>query len=269
MNRRSFDINQIVGVPDYSVTEFKTKYHKVALVIPILNEKPRILEQLKRIQILGPDVDVIVVDGGSTDEIEKDLQITEYGLSAFLIKNGNGSLSAQLRVGFHFCVERGYEFVITMDGNGKDGAEGINTIKDRLEMDFDFVQGSRFIKGGRSENTPISRYLAIRFIHAPLTSLGSRYWFTDSTNGFRGHSLSLLTHPEVQIFRDEFDSYELLAYLPIMARKVGLTVCEAPVIRRYPVGVATPTKIHGLSSQLRILLILLKSIIGEYRPKQL
>lgn len=154
-----------------------------------------------------------------------------------------------------------------MDGNNKDDADGLNEIIKALESGFDFVQGSRFIAGGKAVNTPTIRYLAIRFVHAPLTSVAARFWYTDTTNGFRGHSAKLLQDPEIQIFRDIFTSYELLAYIPIRSKKVGLNVVEVPVTRRYPQGVKTPTKIHGIRAQFRLLQILLASAMGKFDPK--
>ena len=251
-------------MPEYQVYELKKKVNGVALVIPILNEKPRILEQLKKIQAFEPEVDVIIVDGGSTDGIEKDLQIHDLNVSAILVKIGKGKLSAQLRVAFHFCLQSGYESVITMDGNGKDGVEGINTIKNALDQEYDFVQGSRFVRGGKSENTPLSRYLAIRFLHAPITSFAARFRYTDTTNGFRGHSLKFFSADEVDLFRDVFDSYELLAYLPICAKRLGYRVTEVPVRRSYPSTGEIPTKIHGISGQLRVLKILIGAACKKY-----
>ena len=264
MARRSFEVDGVLGVPDYQVLQLKRKIHSVALVIPILNEKPRILEQLKKIQVFAPEVDVIVVDGGSTDGIEKDLQSHDMNVSALLVKIGKGKLSAQLRVAFHFCLQNGYESVITMDGNGKDGVEGINTIKNALGQNYDFVQGSRFVRGGESDNTPISRYLAIRFLHAPITSIAARFWYTDTTNGFRGHSLKFFSSDKVDIFRDVFDSYELLAYLPMCANRLGYRVTEVPVRRSYPSNGEVPTKIHGIRGQLRVLKILIGTACKKY-----
>ena len=57
---------------------------------------------------------------------------------------------------------------------------------------MDFVQASRFITGGISENTPKLREFAIRKIHAPLLKFFSGFPWTDTTQGFRGYSSKLL-----------------------------------------------------------------------------
>lgn len=253
------------GVPVYKVSKFKSKEFDYALVIPVLNENGRLIEQLKSISILKPRIDVIIADGGSNDGSTEEKVLKQLNVSVLLLKRSEGQLSAQLRMAFHYCLEMNYQGVITMDGNNKDGAEGINTILKSLENGYDFVQGSRFRKGGRSLNTPILRYISIRLIHAPLTSLGSGRWFTDTTNGFRGYSKELIKSKKVGVFREIFQSYELLAYLPIAAGKHGFRTTEVGVSRSYPKNENPPTKISGFKGWIHLMIILIKSLIGSYK----
>lgn len=259
--------NGVKGVPDYSVEKIRPKSNSYALVIPVLNENGRLISQLTRIKSSKADVDIIIADGGSTDNSVNLLKLKNYGVSTLLSKIGPGKLSAQLRTAFHYAIAEGYSGVITMDGNDKDGEEGIQTILEALIAGFDFVQGSRFIKGGSSVNTPKIRYFSIRFIHAPLTSLAARHWFTDTTNGFRGISKAALEDPKLSVFRDIFYSYELLAYIPIQCSRLGYKIIEVPVKRSYPDKGKVPTKIHGLVALLGILKILVIASGGGYAPK--
>jgi dolichol-phosphate mannosyltransferase len=67
--------------------------------------------------------------------------------------------------------------------------------------------------------------------------------------------------------RDVFDTYELLAYLPIRAARLGHTCAEVPVTRAYPPAGAIPTKIHGRGAQLELVKILGRAAIGRYDPE--
>ncbi len=267
-NESDFTVNGIEGVPDYNVKIYYKKKNVTALLVPVINEGSRVLQQLVTLNEAEHKVDIVIADGGSTDFTMENIEKSGFGVHAFLTKKGTGSLSAQLRMGFHFCLSQGYESIITMDGNNKDDSSGVESILQALNSGIDFVQGSRFIKGGQAINTPLFRYLAIRLVHAPLTSYGAKFWYTDTTNGFRGHSAKLLKNPQVDVFRDVFDSYELLAYLSIRSPQVGLTVSEVPVIRSYPKGVATPTKIRGISAQFKLLRILFEAIMGRFNPNK-
>ena len=263
-----FIIQGIEGVPDYEVRTYYDTKNTTALLIPVLNEGARILEQLKTLDSHELNVDIIIADGGSDDCFRDNIEKLNIKIHSFLSKKGKGGLSAQLRMGFHYCLTRDYKSVITMDGNNKDDSSGVATIKHALDSGFDFVQGSRFKKGGQAINTPLSRLLAIRVIHSPLTSIGARFFYTDTTNGFRGHSARLLQHPQMEIFREIFDTYELLAYLPIRSHRIGLKVCEVPVVRRYPKGSPTPTKIRGVAALFSLLNILFTVVIGKFNPEK-
>lgn len=257
-------VTDLQGVPDYKVLKFKPKKFAYALVIPVINENGKLLEQLKRISLSNFQVDVIVADGGSTDGSTDEKLLKQLSISSLLIKKGNGKLSAQLRMAFHYCLTMNYKGVITMDGNNKDGESGIDTMICALNDGFDFVQGTRFAKGGISMNTPFLRYAAIRLIHAPLISLRSKKWYTDTTNGFRGHSKKLIDSREIEIFRDVFDTYELLTYLPVAAQKYGFKTTEVGVLRRYPKNQKIPTKLGGVKAKVNLMIILVKTILGFY-----
>jgi dolichol-phosphate mannosyltransferase len=99
-----------------------------------------------------------------------------------------------------------------------------------------------------------------------VTSVAARHRFTDTTNGFRGHSRRLLTDPRVAPMREVFDTYELLAYLPIRAARLGHACCEVPVTRAYPPAGAIPTKIHGRAAQFDLVKILARAALGGYDP---
>ena len=65
-----------------------------------------------------------------------------------------------MRMAFAWALREGYEGVIVIDGNGKDDIRRDPAIRRELDDGYDHVQGSRFIPGGRAENTPFSRLLA-------------------------------------------------------------------------------------------------------------
>ena len=189
----------------------------------------------------------------------------EVEAQALLVKTGPGKLSAQMRMAVDYCMAEGYDGVIVIDGNGKDGLEAIPSFVEALEAGWDHVQGSRFIPGGHHENTPLSRLLAVRLLHAPLISLAAGFRYTDTTNGFRAYSRKLLLDPAIDIFRPCFDRYQLHYHLAIEAAKRGFRVKELPVSRVYPSGGKPPTKIKGFGGLFAVLGQLFDSCSGKYR----
>jgi dolichol-phosphate mannosyltransferase len=254
-------------VPESEIRLLRPRTHKYVLVIPVINEGERIRRQLRAISALRPSVDVALADGGSTDGSLEIGFLRENGCRAILTKKGPGKLGAQLRMAYAWALDEGYQGIITVDGNGKDGVEAIDAFVEKLEAGFDYVQGSRYISGGRAINTPVDRKIGGRLIHAPLLSLFGRHWYTDTTNGFRAYSARYLLDPRVAPFRNVFGQYELLFYLTLRAGQLGYRVTEIPVTRSYPGGEKPPTKISGFRGRLSMLRELVAAATGRFNPR--
>jgi dolichol-phosphate mannosyltransferase len=255
-------------IPDFEITELFPKRTNYCVCIPVINEGDRIKNQLLKMRTIDFLADILIADGGSTDGSVDIDALKSLGVRSLLVKKGPGKLSAQLRMGFYYAlVLQGYQGVITIDGNNKDGVEAIPEFIKKLDKGYDFVQGSRFMPGGLAINTPIIRLIPIKLIHIPLTSYMAGFRYTDTTNGFRAHSRRLLLDTEIQIFRDIFDTYELLLYLSVKAPRSGYKVAEIPVTRTYPKHSKTPTKISPFKGNIKILQILMEMMVNKYDPK--
>jgi dolichol-phosphate mannosyltransferase len=211
-------------------------------------------------------VDIVIFDGGSTDGSTDLAFLKKMGVSTLLVKISPGKQGTQLRMGFAYALQAGYRGVITIDGNNKDGVDAIPQFIQMLEKGYDFVQGSRYVKGGIAINTPQLRHIGNHLILAPLFSLAARYRFTDVTNGFRAYSSRLLLDSRVQPFRNIFVGYELIFYLGIRAAQLDMKVAEIPVLRRYPSIGKIPTKITGVAALWKVLVTGIKSATGYYNP---
>lgn len=256
-------------IPAAEIHELAPRRTRYCILIPVLNEGERIRRQLSAMREASLGADIVVTDGGSTDgSVTPESLADGAAARAVLIKRGPGRVGAQLRIGFAFCLRQGYEGIVTIDGNGKDGFDSIPSFLGALNKGYDFVQGSRFVPGGRGINTPWARLLAIHLLHAPAVSLAARHRFTDTTNGFRAHSRLLLLDPQVAPFRDIFVGYELLWYLSARAARTGHRVGELPVTRTYPSRGPTPTKISPLKGSAGIISQLWRLLRGDYDPAE-
>lgn len=258
------------GVPKYIVNEFVKKKKDYVVLIPIINEGERIHRELYR--ALKAEVsyyaDIVICDGGSTDGSTDESKIRKLKVNTLLVKDDEGKQGAQLRMGFDWAFKRGYKGIITIDGNNKDSIEDVPLFIEKLEEGYDLVQGSRFIEGGVAIRTPFSRWLAVKFIHAPIISLTARQKFTDTTNAYRAYSRAYLEDERVAPLRDVFMTYELLAYLSVRATQLGYKACEIPVKRVYPKAGKTPTKISAVRGNYELFSILFKNMFGFYNPEK-
>lgn len=262
------EYRDIQGVPDFDCDEYVSRQKDYVVLIPIINEGPRILNELKRAQAANVSAvaDIVICDGGSTDGCTEKETLRSLGVNTLLVKRSAGKQGAQLRMGFWWALKRGYAGVITIDGNDKDSIEDVPRFIEKLREGYDLIQGSRFVSGGVAENTPLSRLVAVRLLHAPVISLTARQWFTDTTNAYRAYSVQYLQDNRVAPFRDVFNTYELLAYLSVRATQLKYRACEIPVKRIYPKNEKTPTKISPFKGNWLLLKILFRNLVGKYNP---
>lgn len=253
-------------LPKFKTHEFFPKKTKYCIGIPVINEGEKIKKQLKKMRPYSRQADLLIFDGGSIDGSMDHKYLKQNGVRTLLVKQSPGKQGTQLRMGCAYAIEQGYEGIIILDGNNKDDVRAIPKFIKALDDGYDYIQGSRFIKGGYHENTPTLRYWAIRLVHAPILSLAAGRWYTDTTNGFRALSKQYLLDNRVKPFRDIFVRYEFFFYLTSRANQIGYKTKEIPVGRVYPKG-EVPTKIHGIGGNLNMLITVIKVLLREYHPK--
>lgn len=253
-------------VPSYERHVFWDRKTKYAVLIPVINEGERVRAQLRKMAEIPGMPDIIIGDGGSSDGSLDYEFLKSCNVRSLLVKTGPGKLSAQLRMLFDFGLKEGYEGFVTIDGNNKDSVESIPLFVQALEEGFDYLQGSRYVPGGREINTPKDRKFGLKYIHAPVISLAAGVRYTDTTNGFRGIACRFLNDPRVQPFRDIFDTYNLHYYMSVRAGRLKYRVKEIPVTRSYPASGPTPSKIGGFKGKFHILKQLFLAAVGAYNP---
>lgn len=254
-------------VPSFVAEVIAPRRTRYCVCVPVINEGDRVRRLLERLRPFADRADVVVADGGSTDgSVARDV-VAPLGVRAVLVKTGPGKLSAQMRMAIAWALGEGYDGTVFIDGNDKDDPSALPLFLRALDDGNDHVQGSRFVPGGRAENTPLARLLGIRLVHAPLVSLASRTRCTDTTNGFRAYSRRLLEDPRVAPLRDVFSKYELHYYLAIRSARLGFRTCEVPVTRSYPRGEKPPTKISPLAGNLLVLRTLAAACLHRFDPR--
>ena len=146
------DMRAAWQVPIFDKTFWLGRVKRYCIVIPVINEGVRIQNLLDRMKArkIAEVADIIIVDGGSSDGSVSPNVLKKKDVRCLLVKKGQGRLSAQLRCAYAFAMDQGYEGIITIDGNDKDDPIATQKFIEALNNGFDFVQASRFIRGGKA-----------------------------------------------------------------------------------------------------------------------
>jgi dolichol-phosphate mannosyltransferase len=252
-------------VPVHECHEFFQKRTRYCFITVIWNEGERIRKQLARMKEQALLADIIIADGRSNDGSTDTDFLKSMGVRTLLVTDERGLCTAT-RMALAYAIQQGYEGVITVDGNGKDGVGALPDFIAALDAGYDMVQGSRFMRGGVHKNTPLERYIGVRYVVAPVIATGG-FWYSDPTNAFRAMSMRLLKDERVQPVRNIFVRFNLQLYLIWRAAKLGFKIKEIPVVRTYPEDGSIPTKIVSLRTKLLFLKELFFTVLGKYNPR--
>lgn len=223
---------------------------KIICIAPCYNELHKIDKVVSRVHAAAIADEMLVVDDGSTDGSPE----TARALGATILALGSTQgVGVAIRTGIEYGIARGFDIIVIMAGNNKDEPQEIvKLVSPIVREGYDFVQGSRFKKGGYYGEMPLYRRVATK-IHPLLFSLVAGKWVSESTNGFRAFRTALFQDRRINIWQEWLDEYELEPYLYYKVIKLGYKTTEVPVTKIYPPRKLGYTKMQPISGWWSIL----------------
>lgn len=189
---------------------------KICVLIPSYNESKTIQSLVTKIKSMG--LDVLVVDDGSMDQTSE--LARSAGAEVFRHQKNQGK-GASLKAGFHYALERDYQAVITMDGDGQHSPEDIpNFIAAAAASPAQMIVGNRMHS---CQNMPLIRRLT-NSVMSGLISLICRRNIRDSQCGFRLIKRELLSQ-----LNPISSNYEIETETIIEARHKGFELEFIPI----------------------------------------
>jgi glycosyltransferase involved in cell wall biosynthesis len=196
-------------------------------VVPAYNEAGTVADVVAALRVKTPQLDVVVVDDGSTDETAA---LAEAAGARVLQLPFNLGIGGAVQAGFKYADEQRYDYMVQVDADGQHDPGEIAKLFAALDDEggADMICGTRF-KTKTGYMAPISRRTGIH-LFAFLLSRLLRQPVTDPTSGFR-----LYNRRAIAVFSRDYphDYPEVEAVL--MLHHHRLTMREVPV-RMYPRG---------------------------------
>ena len=176
--------------------------------------------------------DVVVHIDGSTDSSDKCLSEFNY---PELRNIKNSGIGKSLKNVIKYALNSGYTILAVIPANGKNNPlELIKIVQPLINENYDYIQASRFLDGGRTDNTPIFRLLMVK-IHAKMMSFLTGRKCTDALEGVRAYKLSIFDGNDINIWQDWLDTYEFETYVSYKVLKnKKFKVKELPISKIYP-----------------------------------
>ncbi|MCW2820085.1 MAG: dolichyl-phosphate mannose synthase [Marmoricola sp.] len=212
---------------------------RVLVIIPAWNEEGSVAETVLEVRATNPDVDVVVVDDGSTDRTAA--RAREAGAQVCQLPFNLG-VGGAMRAGYRYAVRHDYDVAVQIDADGQHDSRFLPTLLERLEGGpdgadpADVVIGARFASEDDTYQAGGLRRLAMRMLAWVLSRMAHTR-LTDVTSGFR-----LANRRALVLFAQHYpaeylgDTVESL----VIALRGGLVVRQEPVqMRERQAGVAS------------------------------
>lgn len=220
-------------------------FMKVSLVIPTRNEEGCIGRVLREVPRKIVD-EIIIVDGHSMDQTVPEARAALQPKDKILIQKNMGYGAAFLEA---FGVTTG-DVIVMMDADGSHNPADIKKIIDKFKEGYDYVMASRYMKGGRSEDDTVIRFIGNK-VFTWMTNVVQGTDVTDSLYLFTAISRKGLNKLHLVSV-----GFEFCTEIVVKAHKAGLRFGEIPAIER--ARFAGNSKVNSLWHGLKILSMILR-----------
>jgi len=207
---------------------------RTLVIVPAYNEEASLRGVLRELARACPDLDVLVVDDGSTDATTTVARGERVAVAVLPFNLGVGGA---LQTGFRYAVAHGYRRAIQFDGDGQHDPSQVAPLLAALDDGADLVIGSRFANPDAGGHYDVGRVRggAMWTLRVALRLLSGRS-FSDTSSGFRAFSAPMLEFFAASYPAEYMESPEAL----LSAYQAGFRVTEVPVRMRARTG-GTPS----------------------------
>jgi glycosyltransferase involved in cell wall biosynthesis len=194
--------------------------NKILIIIPAYNEEKSIKEVIDDINDKIKDVDIVVINDGSTDNTLNEANKT----NAFVIDLPfNLGIGGAMQTGYLHALNNDYDIAVQIDADGQHDASYINDIiKPVIDGQADMVIGSRYLEKTEYKSTFFRRTGMIYFTNLIKCITGKRV--TDTTSGFRAVNKTI-----IKIFANDYPEDYPEVEVIIRLNKKGFKIEEKTV----------------------------------------
>ena len=201
------------------------------VIIPTYNEIENIEKMIRKVFSLEKAFDLLIIDDGSPDgtaAIVKKLQ-SEYPERLFIEeRQGKLGLGTAYIHGFHWSIDRKYDFIFEMDCDFSHNPEDLIVLYGEIQKNnADLVIGSRYIKGVNVVNWPMGRILMSYYASA-YVRIVTGMPIRDTTAGFKCYRRKVLE--SIGIDEIQFKGYAFQIEMKFRTWRKGFKVMETPII---------------------------------------
>ena len=202
---------------------------KKIVLIPTYNEKENIASIIEAVLSFETGYHILVIDDGSPDgtaDIVRGIIATTPGRVFIECRAGKLGLGTAYIHGFKWALANGYDFIIEMDADFSHDPKDLDRLIAACTQGADVAVGSRYVKGGSTENWPLDRKIYSQGGSA-YTRIITGMPVKDPTAGFVCYKREVLA--AIQLDNIKFIGYAFQIEMKFASWRLGFKIKEVPI----------------------------------------
>ena len=202
---------------------------KKIVIIPTYNEKENIASIIEIVVGFAAEYDVLVVDDCSPDgtaAIGEGLSAKHIGRIFIEKRVDKLGLGTAYIHGFLWALKRNYDLIFEMDADFSHSPYDLDRLANACFDGADMAIGSRYVKGGSTENWPLDRKI-YSIGGSAYTRLITGIPVKDPTAGFVCYKRKVLD--SINLSTINFIGYAFQIEMKFAAWKLGFIIKEVPI----------------------------------------
>jgi dolichol-phosphate mannosyltransferase len=240
---------------------------RILVSLATYNEAGNIASLIAAIHEVVPKADILVIDDNSPDgtgKIVEELKLKDARIH-IIHRAGKLGLGTATLAAMDYAMANNYDFLQNMDADGQHPPRYLPGILAGMSK-YDIMIGSRYVKGGATENWPIARRMMSQCVNM-LVRVLFRMPVKDASGAYRCYRVSKLRTARLE--RTKSRGYSFQQEVLFRCYKSGCTIGEYPILfENRRAGASKVNRKEAMRSMGMILYLGLRNNLGLERVKK-
>lgn len=239
----------------------QTREPRLLVSLATYNEAGNIAPLIAEIHKVVPHADILVIDDNSPDgtgRIAAELAEKDERINV-LHRSGKLGLGTALLAAMNFAMAQNYDYLLNMDADFSHPPRYLPGILAGMSR-HDVMIGSRYVRGGGTENWPLPRRIISRCVNLMVRFL-FQMPVKDASGAYRCYRVSKLREMELKRIRSR--GYSFQQEVLFRCHKAGCVLGEFPILfENRRAGASKVNRMEAVRSMSMLLYIGLRNVFG-------
>jgi dolichol-phosphate mannosyltransferase len=209
-------------------TKTRLESTRLLATLATYNERDNLQPLIRSILEFAPHADILVIDDNSPDgtgKLADELSAADRRIHV-LHRPAKLGLGTATLAAMRFAIDNHYDLLLNLDGDFSHPPRFIPSLLKGMD-NHDVMIGSRYVRGGGTQNWPLTRRILSRCVNALVRFL-FRMPVNDASGAFRCYRVAMLRETRLDLVRSR--GYSFQQEVLYRCHRAGCRLGETPIL---------------------------------------